>query len=242
MILQTLLLSLIALNCSIAQDRSMSPSCSYHGTYKMGGCECQPEYYGTHCECRVTALRSMCRSDISSSMECSGRGNCVCGVCECNQRPNPEEVISGKFCECDNFSCSRHKGLVCSGHGRCECGNCVCAPGWLGHDCSCKSESDSCIPTGGGEICSGHGYCICGECKCHRTEEGQFLGKFCECNNLSCARHNGLICSGPEHGRCECGNCVCAPGWSGPDCKFGTDGGEICSDHGASTLVKSASV
>lgn len=162
-----------------------SPRCNHHGTYKCGVCECEPEFYGRHCECSMTDLHTdlqstiTCRPDNTSLVDCSGRGNCVCGVCECNRRANPEEVISGKFCECDNFSCERHNGLICSGpaQGRCECGTCVCAPGWSGSDCSCMSSIDSCIPKGGGDICSGHGECICGECKCQTTEEGRYSGR-----------------------------------------------------------------
>jgi hypothetical protein len=39
-------------------------------------------------------------------------------------RENPEEVVDGPHCECDNFSCDRYNGELCSGpdHGECVCG------------------------------------------------------------------------------------------------------------------------
>ena len=50
---------------------------------------------------------AMCR-EAPGKPVCSGRGVCSCGQCECEQR-NEAEIISGRFCECDNFSCNRHE-------------------------------------------------------------------------------------------------------------------------------------
>ena len=41
-------------------------------------------------------------------------------------------------------------------------------------------------------------------------------GDYCECDNFSCDRFNGELCSGPDHGRCECGQCVCNAEWDTP--------------------------
>ena len=30
-------------------------------------------------------------------------------------------------------------------------------------------------------------------------------GPHCECDNFSCDRYNGELCSGPDHGECVCG-------------------------------------
>uniref|UniRef100_A0A336M8L1 Integrin beta n=2 Tax=Culicoides sonorensis TaxID=179676 RepID=A0A336M8L1_CULSO len=165
-----------------------SSKCSGHGVYKCGICECAPDFYGRKCECSMQDLHSditsgiSCRPDNTSLVDCSGRGNCVCGVCECHTRPNLEEKITGKYCECDNFSCERHNGLLCSGpeQGTCKCGQCACAPGWGGPACSCKTTTDTCLAPGDTVLCSGHGECVCGECKCETTEEGRYSGRFCD--------------------------------------------------------------
>uniref|UniRef100_U5EVW7 Integrin beta n=1 Tax=Corethrella appendiculata TaxID=1370023 RepID=U5EVW7_9DIPT len=162
--------------------------CNSFGVYKCGICECDEFHFGRNCECSITDLHSEselnlgCRPDNTSVIDCSGRGNCVCGICECDKRAHPDEVISGKYCECDNFSCDRHNDLVCSGpaQGTCQCGECICQPGWSGSACDCRSSNDTCIPPNGGEICSGHGDCVCGACACQVTEEGRFSGRFCE--------------------------------------------------------------
>lgn len=92
------------------------------------------------------------------------------------------QKISGAFCECDNFSCDRHNGVLCSGpdHGTCVCGKCVCHSDWTGSACDCRAKNDTCVPPGGGEICSGHGVCECGMCKCDQDEQGHYSGRYCE--------------------------------------------------------------
>ncbi|KAK9738725.1 Myb/SANT-like DNA-binding domain [Popillia japonica] len=46
----------------------------------------------------------------------------------------------------------------------------------------------------------------------------KIYGEYCECDDFSCDRHEGLICGGPDHGTCECGVYVVD--------------GEICSGRG----------
>lgn len=50
----------------------------------------------------------------------------------------------------------------------------------------------------------------------------KIYGSFCECDNFSCERENGELCSG-DHGRCECGKCICNPDWSGTACQCSTE-------------------
>lgn len=105
----------------------------------------------------------------------------------------------------------------------------------LERDGGCQADNST------GADCSGRGTCVCGVCECSTSEPGRYTGKFCECDNLSCDRNNGIVCSGPDHGICSCGICECQSGWSGPacDCLASNDtcmppnGGEICSGHGS---------
>jgi len=171
-----------------------SPQCNGVGTYKCGICECPPDYFGRKCECSAENLsfsgdlEAGCRPDNTTSTLCNNRGDCICGKCECYPRENTEEVVSGDYCECDNFSCDRHNGELCSGpdHGECVCGKCKCnseweVPGYTA--CECRASNETCITPYGehiNKLCSGHGTCECGECKCEETEEGQYSGKYCE--------------------------------------------------------------
>ncbi|KAL7744460.1 hypothetical protein ACLKA6_001838 [Drosophila palustris] len=164
-----------------------SSQCSYSGTLMCGICQCDELYFGGTCECstdeHLSNGNNMCRQgNNTNAAVCNGRGSCECGRCACNYRPHPEEIIYGKYCECDNFSCERNKNLLCSGpdHGTCECNRCNCKPGWAGSSCDCSTSQDTCMPPNGGEICSGHGICECGVCKCKSTDDGRYSGKYCD--------------------------------------------------------------
>ncbi|CAG0881559.1 unnamed protein product [Darwinula stevensoni] len=166
---------------------SLATECNHHGSLQCGKCVCDDSHFGRFCECDLNTddfydNQSGCRPGNSTDILCSNRGNCVCGVCECFKRPNQDEVISGPYCECDNFSCDRHNGLLCSGpeHGECLCGECKCKGNWIGPACGCLNTTDSCYPRDGGEMCSGKGECICGACECIETEVGRYSGKFCQ--------------------------------------------------------------
>lgn len=153
------------------QDKSSI--CNYHGTQMCGVCDCNDLYYGQNCECSAIDSHSKegkelaCRADNTTTSDCNGRGHCRCGICKCDVRSNREEIVSGRYCECDNFSCDRQKEELCSGpdHGVCECGSCVCKPEWTGPSCDCRALNDTCISPQTGEICSGNGNCKCGVCK-----------------------------------------------------------------------------
>ncbi|UXI23199.1 sodium-dependent multivitamin transporter-like [Sarcoptes scabiei] len=185
--------------CDCEKDaQEKSPECGGRGSYQCGICNCDDNYYGRRCEC--DAKNSDPAKEEASCFRgndtkvCSGRGTCRCGECECFKRESPDEEVTGKYCECDNFSCDRFEGLVCAGpdHGTCECGACICKDGWSGPDCSCKVGNEGCIkdPTTG-KICSGHGECICGQCVCFNNETEQYTGQFCdECP--TCKKHCDL--------------------------------------------------
>jgi integrin beta 1 len=78
-----------------------------------------------------------------------------------------------------------------------------------------------------------------GQCQCTPRDnpEETFSGPLCECDNFSCDRKDGKLCSG--NGRCECQNCRCNEGWGGSACECSTStdectdaDGKICSGHG----------
>ncbi|KAI8124086.1 Integrin beta-PS [Lucilia cuprina] len=145
------------------------PLCNNHGTQICGTCECDDFYIGRNCECSLVDVndkRIGCRADNVTTIDCNG------------------QIISGKYCECDNFSCDRHDLLLCSGpdHGVCECGICNCKPGWTGDACDCKASNETYISPNDGKICSGQGECECGVCKYKKIKENNFSGQFCESN------------------------------------------------------------
>ncbi|XP_069683530.1 integrin beta-PS isoform X2 [Periplaneta americana] len=175
--------------------KERAEECSYHGTLKCGICECDSTHFGRACECGSETKHKPefelgCRPDNTTLVDCSGRGSCVCGICECETRENPLEVISGPYCECDNFSCDYANGELCGGpdHGTCVCGKCHCNGNWTGDACDCRTSNLSCIPPGGGDVCSGNGECKCGFCECYEVNDGRYTGKFCEKHPTSAGR------------------------------------------------------
>lgn len=101
--------------CSVRLEPN-SARCSGNGTYVCGLCECNPSYLGTRCECqegeRQSGYQNLCREAEGKPL-CSGRGQCSCNQCSCFESEFGK--IYGRFCECDNFSCARNKGVLCSG-------------------------------------------------------------------------------------------------------------------------------
>ncbi|XP_055355464.1 integrin beta-PS-like [Paramacrobiotus metropolitanus] len=173
-------------NCDKAEMQvtpENAAQCSFNGTYSCGVCSCMPGTFGRSCECNADTVPGDdknigCRADNTSAVLCSGRGQCVCGECQCDPMQSVNEVISGKHCECDNFSCDRHQGAVCGGpdHGTCECKTCVCKAGWTGQACECEESTDACRSPNG-KLCSGRGQCVCGRCACDSEE---YSGATCE--------------------------------------------------------------
>lgn len=159
------------------------------------------------------------------------------------------------FCDC---ACERpgHEGFSpqspeCDGHGTYQCGVCSCDPGYLGRRCECGSDTplgsgevddSSCRVDNNSKICSGQGSCNCGECICNERDNDDEVisGKYCDCTNFLCDRHDGELCSGPSHGQCVCDKCVCRPGWTGDACQcmnstqscINPDSGILCSGDG----------
>ncbi|XP_058587080.1 integrin beta-5 isoform X2 [Neofelis nebulosa] len=154
-----------------------SARCSGNGTYVCGLCDCNPSYLGTRCECQEgesqSGYQNLCREAEGKPL-CSGRGECSCNQCSCFESEFGK--IYGTFCQCDNFSCARNRGVLCSGHGECHCGECKCHAGYIGDNCNCSTDISTCLAKDG-QICSDRGHCVCGQCQC--TEPGAF-GETCE--------------------------------------------------------------
>ncbi|ERL86541.1 hypothetical protein D910_03947, partial [Dendroctonus ponderosae] len=113
--------------CSLSRV-PLDTSCSQQGDLECGICRCKEGRFGSNCQCDWTESKgedpSQCikpdgKNETCSAYCCLGQGKCKCGKCECKSRPDKSELIYGKYCECDNFSCPQK----CSGRGRCECGD-----------------------------------------------------------------------------------------------------------------------
>ncbi|XP_053555719.1 integrin beta-3 [Bombina bombina] len=129
------------------------------------------------------------------------------------------------------------------GNGTFSCGTCLCYPGWLGPHCECSeaeyspSQQDRCSPKEGVAPCHRRGECVCGQCVCHSYDFGKVWGQYCECDDFSCQRYKGEMCSG--HGQCNCGDCICESDWTGDYCNCTTrtdtcmsSSGLLCSGRG----------
>ncbi|XP_056277345.1 integrin beta-1-like isoform X2 [Pseudoliparis swirei] len=167
-----------------------------NGTLECGACKCNDGRIGRLCECskdevRTEDLDANCRKDNGTDI-CSNNGDCVCGTCECRKRANPDEIHTGKYCECDNFNCDRSNNKLCGGHGHCDCRKCICDANYTGSACDCSLETHTCLAKNG-QICNGRGVCDCGSCKC---TDHKFQGPTCEicptCPGV-CAEHKDCV-------------------------------------------------
>lgn len=112
-------------------------------------------------------------------------------------------VVVNFNCNCSCESRAEANSSSCSrGNGTLECGVCRCNPGRLGSHCECSeeeynpSQQDNCSPRPGQPLCSQRGECTCGQCVCHSSDFGKVTGKYCECDDFSCVRFKGQMCSG----------------------------------------------
>ncbi|XP_028969318.2 integrin beta-5 isoform X1 [Esox lucius] len=112
------------------------------------------------------------------------------------------EVSVDYRCDCGCTHRARANSSRCSSRGQYVCGTCRCDTGHLGARCECHEGEAGAVYQGacreaeGKQICSGRGECSCNQCLCYESEFGKIYGTFCECDDFSCARHKGVLCSG----------------------------------------------
>ncbi|CAM1327219.1 ITGB1 (predicted) [Pycnogonum litorale] len=140
-------------------------------------------------------------------------------------------------CNCESAENEEKNSPLCN-NGTYQCGVCECYGDRYGRYCECdksnpKAKNDThCRYKSDQYVCSGRGRCTCGECECDKksTPGHEITGNWCECDNFSCDRHQGKICSGPNNGECVCGQCKCRNGRSGQACQCASDKQCIYSD------------
>uniref|UniRef100_A0A8C5M6C8 Integrin beta n=2 Tax=Leptobrachium leishanense TaxID=445787 RepID=A0A8C5M6C8_9ANUR len=161
-------------------DVPQTRECSSNGKAVCGICSCKEGHVGKNCECRTGGktsqeLEQSCRKDNNSAV-CSGLGDCICGQCYCHQNTeDPTKVVSGQYCECDNYNCELSDGKICGGQGFCKCGQCICNEEFEGTACQCRKSTTNCV-NARGSVCSGRGTCRCNRCEC----KSGYLQPFCE--------------------------------------------------------------
>lgn len=102
-------------DCDCQREVEANSSKCHHGngSFQCGVCACNPGHMGPRCECGEDMVSTDSCKESPGHPSCSGRGDCYCGQCVCHL--SPYGSIYGPYCQCDNFSCLRHKGLLCGG-------------------------------------------------------------------------------------------------------------------------------
>ncbi|XP_038635214.1 integrin beta-3-like [Scyliorhinus canicula] len=181
-------------DCENSANESITQCTNGNGTYECGVCKCLPGRLGPKCECGESdssATDQATCSPVKGDPICNNRGECICGQCVCHN--NEFGIISGKYCECDDFSCGRFKGKLCSGNGKCECGECRCFANWYDIYCNCTTNTDSCI-TAVGSVCSRRGSCVCGKCVCQDAAYGDHCEKCPTCPDACSIKSDCVRC------------------------------------------------
>ncbi|KAG7171784.1 Integrin beta-4-like [Homarus americanus] len=124
----------------VTEDHSLCPTgvescqaadgqiCSGHGECSCGHCQCEPEHYGSKCQCNDHTCQ------LYDGMSCGGpsRGQCRCGGCMCRSG------YIGEACNCPTqtqICINPGDKNICSNKGTCECGRCHCEDGYKGMYC-----------------------------------------------------------------------------------------------------------
>lgn len=140
-------------------------------------------------------------------------------------------------CNCECLNNPKPGSRECRGRGTRVCGQCLCPEPYSGDEC--RTNNNYCRASPSAPVCSGRGVCSDNFCVCDQLRDaaGTYSGRFCECSNFDCPKHDGRLCAG--RGQCECGDCVCDEGWAGELCTCTTDPAPcmaenqmICNGHG----------
>lgn len=203
-------------NCDNQGGEKKSDKCNGKGTFKCGICYCDPGRFGKTCECDSESqadTRNCIMPNATNKAICSGFGTCVCGKCECNKEEDKTKIISGTYCQCNNFGCDRYNGKICGGkeRGTCKCGKCVCAKEFQGENCgqkNCTLGKKECI-SADGQICSGNGECDCDTCRCHIGYSGKHCEKCVSCAKVCENNEKCVLCHTPYNKgeKEDCGKC-----------------------------------
>ncbi|KAJ8971763.1 hypothetical protein NQ317_004693, partial [Molorchus minor] len=140
------------------------------------------------CECPCSSPSDPTYSPKSS--ECNKNGDMECGICKC------DSGRFGKNCECDSASSISEDVTNCKMDGESE----ICSGGFLGNLTVLENANVESV------------YVMLGQLLMKKI-----YGPFCQCNNYSCKRENGVLCSGK--GTCDCGDCKCYAGYIGDACQ-----------------------
>uniref|UniRef100_A0A8D2LRZ6 Neurogenic locus notch homolog protein 1 n=1 Tax=Varanus komodoensis TaxID=61221 RepID=A0A8D2LRZ6_VARKO len=206
-------------NCSEEINECLSHPCQNGGTcidfintYK---CSCPPGTQGVHCEINVDDC-SPAADAHTLAPKCFNNGKCIdrVGGYSCACLPG----FVGKRCEGDVNECLSNP---CSLHGTQNCVQrvndyqCECRPGR-----HCETVVDSCRS----KPCRNGGTCAVASntqrgfiCRCPPGLDGATCeNDLRSCGTLRCL--NGGTCVSTQ----KSPRCICAPGFTGPECRFST--------------------
>lgn len=207
-------------DCSLTKEHeqcltSDGKICSDQGTCENNQCRCNDGYKGRTCDVMVQTddeFAPYCIARNSTEI-CSNRGTCIRGRCQCYKTPHElNKKFTGRYCECDDYSCVRINGKLCGGEelGKCLCGKCLCRKHYTEPNCTDGTPVDKCTSSNG-KICNGHGKCVNRKCKCDERYSGPTCEEYDKLfyTRTKICRHSpdAPVCSG--RGTCTDGQCIC---------------------------------
>ncbi|XP_014682023.1 PREDICTED: integrin beta pat-3-like [Priapulus caudatus] len=197
-------------DCDCGDKIENSTACSGNGTLACGVCECNPNYTGQQCQCRLSDESNDVNDDT-----CKAHVIVVCTISmkdfTSKEIPDftanitkPASYVSAEVSDATANVSKRITNIkvkdvaevvsnVTEGvsnatnstsvtRGQCVCGTCVCNQDYTGTRCQCPASKDTCIASNG-KLCNGPGNeCTCdgGRWRCKCEEDSNFRGPTCE--------------------------------------------------------------